>query len=73
MNLKESLKKILRDPKTNLTINFLIMIFQFGMAIDQWVHGDHLATITFIISGLSCITAIAYWILVAWAKKKEID
>lgn len=64
------LTAILKHPGLNLSINIIMMIFQFIMAAIQHVEGDNTAAFTFLISGLSCSTAIFYWILIWWAAKK---
>jgi len=68
--MRDMLLKILKHPGLNLSINVLMMIFQFVMAVLQYLQGDNAAAITFLISGASCCTAVIYWILVWWAAKK---
>ena len=68
--MRDMLLKILKHPGLNLSINVLMMMFQFVMAVSQYLQGDTTAAITFFVSGLSCCSAILYWILVWWAGKK---
>jgi hypothetical protein len=68
--MRDMLLKILKHPGLNLSINVLMMMFQFVMAVSQYLQGDNTAAITFFVSGLSCCSAILYWALVWWAAKK---
>jgi hypothetical protein len=48
-----------------------MMCIQFGMSGLQFYQGDSVAGATFFFSGLSCISAVVYWILIWWAAKKN--
>jgi len=68
---KDKILQILRNPLLNLGINIIMMCIQFGMSGLQFYQGDSVAGATFFFSGLSCISAVVYWILIWWAAKKN--
>jgi len=69
--MRKKLLQILKNPLLNLGINIAMMLIQFGMSIIQFTEGDTVAGTTFAFSGLSCISAIIYWILIWWAAKNS--
>jgi hypothetical protein len=69
--MRDKILQILKNPLLNLWINIVMMIIQFGMSLIQFTEGDTVAGTTFAFSGLSCISAVTYWILIWWAAKKS--
>lgn len=68
--MKDKILQILKNPLLNLWINIFVMSFQFMMSAHQCSDGDTMAAGTFLLSGISCITAVIYWILVYISSKK---
>ena len=55
---------IVKDPRLNLILNIVMMVFALTMAVSQWAIGNVPVALTLTISGISNVSAILFWVLI---------